>query len=119
MGAHLILKNTKCPGSTRPISVRQMSLKNSSLSAALDLFRLCERRPTSRQTVASLTLTPRGRTGTLPSESGYSPRPLLEVFQKEPSRLLVQLRSLAGNLPRLQGAVLIEPYAVTLESVAR
>ena len=52
--------NTNRSGSMRPTSMRHKSLKNSSLSAAhLDLFfRLLRRRPTARQTVASLTITP-------------------------------------------------------------
>jgi hypothetical protein len=40
------------------------------------------------------------------------PRPSFEIFYEEPPRLLVQLRALAGSLPRLEGAALIEQFAL-------
>jgi hypothetical protein len=43
------------------------------------------------------------------------PLPLFEIYQREPSCLLFQLGRLAGRLPWLQCAALIELLAVTLD----
>jgi hypothetical protein len=43
------------------------------------------------------------------------PRPLLEIFYKEPSRLLVKLRDSAGSLSRLQGTAFVELLAVAFD----
>ena len=108
--------NINSPGSMLATSMSHRLLKNSSRSVALlDLFSApveASYRPADRRFAR-----PHPKDGKqefrLPSVG--SPRPLFEVFCKESHRFLVELRSLAGGLPRLQGAALIELLAVALD----
>jgi hypothetical protein len=82
MGAHLVLKNTRRPGSIPPTSMRHRLLKNSSLSAApVDLFfgSCALAQPPDKPSLRS-PKPPRERIQELGSLGVSSPRPLLEVF---------------------------------------
>ena len=98
--------------------MRHRLLKNSSRSAALpDLFFRLLQREVSYRSADRRFAHPHSHHGE--QELGPlgvgGPGSLLEVLDKELPRLLVEFRCLAGSLPRLQGAVLIEPFAVALD----
>ena len=102
-----------------PTCRRHRVLKNSSRPRApLDLFstvreaseRAADRRFANRNPA-------RGKEELSPLGVG-SPRALSEVFCQEPSHLLVHLRLVAGSLPGLEVAALMELLAVAFDRCA-
>lgn len=98
MGAHLILRNTKRSGSTRPTSMRQSTLIKTRpvLLLLWIFFRLLWRLPTARQTVGFAHPYTRQCKHELGSLGVGSPRPLFEVLGEQLLCLLVEFGTLPG-----------------------
>jgi len=97
---HISSTNTSRPGSMLPTSMRQSTLRNSSLSAALlDLFSAPAEASYRSADRRFAHLHPRYCKQELGPLGVGSPRPLFRVLGEKLRSLVAQLRSLARSLP--------------------